>query len=379
MVRKSVSELLVLISLIAIILPNSRAQNNAPLKQDSALPRPGAITADPSVKAGDSITFHIEFDRSINVQRAYLNVNATGPGGLGVGNSVALEPGKTSYDVQVPIPFDAPGGTYRLTQVTVATVTGMHSSTLKVESVSFQVIQTGKFDLPTAAKVSINLSQSQLLWREAANLQNKIQVLKAAISALPEGKHDVRVATILRQNVLDADKALEKTESEFLKLISTQSQEPTANIFFGDLHVTYRQALDRIGASSSWSPPDFAPRIQNVGQGARYPVLAEAVFRAFEQNELAYKVVADTGSLTFDLEVDTVPQGADVSYRRRGDSFAHLQNTTNSTIRSLPYAIWFVRFEKSGFRTEDREHDPFHEQNHVVNVELQPEKKNIAK
>jgi hypothetical protein len=106
--------------------------------------------------------------------------------------------------------------------------------------------------------------------------------------------------------------------------------------------------------------------------------LAEAILPAFEQNELAYKVVADTGSLTFDLEVNTAPEGADVSYRRRGDSFEKLQNKTNSSIKALTYAIWFVRFEKTGFRTEEREHDPFHEQNHVINVELQPEKKKLA-
>jgi hypothetical protein len=110
----------------------------------------------------------------------------------------------------------------------------MHSSAIKFDSVSFQVTQEASFDFPSAAKVSINLSQSQLLRREAGNLQTKFQALKAAVSAFPEKKGDARIAKILRQNVLDAEGALEKTEEDFLGLVSTQSQKPTAGIFFGD-------------------------------------------------------------------------------------------------------------------------------------------------
>jgi hypothetical protein len=370
-----VHQLAVFAALMTMSLLSLRPQDQVPHTQDSVS---ATVRADPSVKAGDPITFHIELDRPANIPRAYVSVYCTGPENKGASGGVELEPEKLSYDIPVTIPFDAPGGTWHLTQVTVGTVTGMHSSQLTFDRLSFQVIQEGKFDLPTAAKVSINLSQSQLLHREAANLQHRIQELKAAISALPEGKRDARISAILRENVLEADKALEKTEADFLKLVSTQSQKPAASIFFGDLHVTYQQALARLKLSSSLSSPNSGPRIQTVRNDKQYPLLAEAILPAFEQNELAYKVVADTGSLTFDLEVNTAPEGADVSYRRRGDSFEKLQNKTNSSIKALTYAIWFVRFEKTGFRTEEREHDPFHEQNHVINVELQPEKKKLA-
>jgi hypothetical protein len=103
----------------------------------------------------------------------------------------------------------------------------------------------------------------------------------------------------------------------------------------------------------------------------RYPVLAQAVFRAFEQNELAYKIVSDSGTLVFDLDVSSSPTGATVSYRRRGDHYRQNVNPTNTVIKELPYAIWQVRFQKQGYREEEREHDPFRDPNHFVHVELQ--------
>jgi len=99
--------------------------------------------------------------------------------------------------------------------------------------------------------------------------------------------------------------------------------------------------------------------------------LVALTLRPMEQNELAYKVVADEGSLVFDLEVDSTPEGAAVSYYRKGDPPHANPDPTRSTIHSLPYAIWIIHFEKTGYRSEDREHDPFREPNHLVHVDLQ--------
>ena len=50
----------------------------------------------------------------------------------------------------------------------------------------------------------------------------------------------------------------------------------------------------------------------------RYSLVAQAVLRAFDVNELAYNVVADNGSLAFNLKVISEPTGAAVSDYRRG-------------------------------------------------------------
>jgi hypothetical protein len=368
-----------ILAILAVAVTASQLCAQAPTSQEQPKTTPtqsGTITTDQtSIRAGESITFHIVLDKPTDAPRSYVAVGVTGPGPVGVAGTMPLETGKTSYDVPVTIPADAPGGIWHLTQVMVGTATGMHYSNVKYDSIDFRVIQESTFVLPTAAKVSISLSQTQLLRREAGILQSKVEALKGAVLALPAGEHDPRAAGILRENVLDADKALEKTEAEFLQLESTQSQKPAATIFFGDLHLTYQRALSSLNASFQ-----LGPHVEAVKQKKQSLALEGSVVRAFELNQLAYDVVANAGSLTFDLKVNSFPPGAVVSYGRRGDSaLQHLQDPTNSAIEGLPYAIWLVRFEEPGYAVEQREHNPFTDKNHVITVELHSEKSKIAK
>jgi len=371
------------VAILIVAITASQLCAQAPTAQEqpkTAAPQTGTITTDQTIiKAGESIAFHIVLDKPIDAPNGYVAVGATGPGGVSVAGTMHVEMGKTSCDVPVTIPPDAPGGTWHVTEVRVQTTSGMHYSDVKFESVVFEVIQESTFALPTAAKVSISLSQTQLLRREAGILQNKVEALRGAVLALPAGEHDPRAARILRENVLDADRALEKTETDFLELVSSQSQKPAATIFFGDLHLTYQQALANISASLL-PPSNLAPHVQTVQHKTQSLALADSVFHAFELNQLAYDVVADTGSLTFDLKVNSIPPGAVVSYGRRGDSaFQYLQDPTNSEIEGLPYAIWLVRFEEPGYAAEQREHNPFTDKHHVITVELHSEKGKIAK
>ena len=213
--------------------------------------------------------------------------------------------------------------------------------------------------------------------RGAARLQQRIQELKANLAkqANPTGSG---VVELLRANTKEAFHALEETQSTFHKLASPESPAGAAEVFFGDLRKSYDDVLLDLEPERTRSPlggslgrpflmlTAWAPIPQT-----RYPVLAQVVFRAFEQNELAYNIVSDTGTLFFDLDVGSSPMGATVSYRRRGDPYRQLPNPTNTVIKALTYAIWQVQFQKQGYRVEEREHDPFREPNHTVHVELQ--------
>jgi hypothetical protein len=68
--------------------------------------------------------------------------------------------------------------------------------------------------------------------------------------------------------------------------------------------------------------------------------------------------------------VKSTPEGANICYYRRGDSCRPDPDLTNTTIKALPLAIWKVEFHNDGFNVETREHDPFRESNHVVEVTL---------
>ncbi len=102
-----------------------------------------------------------------------------------------------------------------------------------------------------------------------------------------------------------------------------------------------------------------------------YSPLAQVVLSAYEHNELAYDSVADSGSLYFDLRVESVPPGANISYRRRGDDqYKTSSQPTDSTVDNLPRAIWVIRFQLSGWHEQEVEFDPFTEKEYVVNAKL---------
>ncbi len=354
------------------------ALNSASFGQGTTDSVSAKVTTPRSVKAGETFSVHVELDRAPNIPRGYVNVGFSNEQHqVGVGNGIATTPDKKSYDISIEIPIDAPEGIYTLSSITVGSADGMHHAALKFERQSFAVIQPGSFSLPTEAKVTINLSQKQLLRSAAIAVQRKIETLKATLATLKEDSS--RVPGLLRQNVLDADKALSMTEKEFMDLTTTSAERANANVFFEDLHRTYELTLRQLQVTlyreSAILPVTFQRSAKTQDEA-----LESVVLRAFEHNELAYDVVADTQSLTFDLDVRTVPEGAEVSYGKRGDSsFTPLQDETNSVIKALPYAIWLVRFVKEGYAPVQREHNPFTDKNHVLAVELTPRNKKGAK
>ncbi len=321
------------------------------------------------VTAGESLTLVITIDRAPNFKGSSILLTVQSPALSGAGYQIGLVPGKTEYQLEVPIPEGAKGGTWRVTGVRFMTGAG-ENWVLPSTDYGFQVIPKKGLVYPSSAEIGMRPSQTQLLRTEALRLQAQIQDLKGQIL---EHRSDTKLLGLLRQSVITAIEALNGTEQEFTKLDNTSKSEEGARVFFGDLRTTYREADHELKAADNGRRHNLlllaaAPQAKN--EPSAYPLLAQAVLRAFEQNELAYNAVADAQSLTFSLEVSSVPKGATISYRRRGDDFKQASAPTDSTINALVFAIWIVRFEKSGFLTMEREHDPFREPNHVIHVEL---------
>jgi hypothetical protein len=178
----------------------------------------------------------------------------------------------------------------------------------------------------------------------------------------------------LRTNIDEALKALDQTEAEFESRATAKDQSNLAKTFFSDLRLDYETVdMDMGRHSASWNEGGqllTAAFPAKAKSDSVYPILAQAALRAFEGNELAYNIVAEAGSLTFDLKVASNPSGAVVSYHRRGDPPHQCPDPTTTMIPSLPYAIWFVRVEKQGYKAQEREHDAIRSTDHVVNVEL---------
>jgi hypothetical protein len=322
------------------------------------------------IRAGENFEFTVKLDRAPNFHGGALSVGFSLRDGQGsVSASVSTEPGQDVYHLQVQIPEAAHGGIWALTSLqfwnSAAWVNLPH------KDVSFRVIPNPGIVYPTSAEITVNLSQVQLLRREATHIQGRIQQLKSAVSEYVRANREGAVSPLLERNLRESVSALRATQAEFSKLTTSEAQGSKAEIFFDDLRKSYEDAISHlVRATATFKGEERLVRVSEVKKAGAEPFLS-LTLRPMEQNELAYNVVADQGSLTFDLEVDSTPEGAAVTYSRRGDPPRGNPDPTRSTIRSLAYAIWTVHFEKPGYKPEEREHDPFREPNHAVHVDLQ--------
>jgi hypothetical protein len=346
--------ILALSSVLTIFCPPASAQTSA------------TVHGPEFVKAGERFDVVITIDKAPNFTGSLIHVNVQGPK-ISFGYAIELQPGRTEYVLPVSMPGASTGGTWAI-KVSDFTTGGGEQIPMQSTKYSFQVIPQKDLVYPTTADVGMRPSQAQLLRTEAIHLQARIQDLKGQIR---EHKSGGKLTSLLRENVAKAIQALNDTDQQYRSLDSSSKQDKDSQVFFDDLRTSYREADHQLRAQEV--RPDGSKLLlvaQRQSESVIYPVVAQGVLRAFEQNEAAYNTVADAQSLTFDLEVASYPTGATVSFRRRGDEFKKSPTPTDSTIKALTFAIWIIRFEKDGFQAVEREHDPFRESNHAITVDL---------
>jgi hypothetical protein len=330
---------------------------------------------DVPVRAGEDLTFTVTLDKPPNFKGSGLLYQIAGPGG-DMQTSLPLSPGQRDYKVTYTIPAAAQGGTWTVSIIGVSDGLDLHPFSPQPKGQTFQVIANRDLVLPTSASIVVNPSQRQLLRKAAGNLQLRIQDLKAAVASYQEANQQGKIPQVLRTNVNDALKALRATETEFKSKATAQGQADIAGVFFGDLRLNYDDVLRNLEHPSGdlSRPAGFVNAAFSGKNTLPFAVIVQASLRAFEGNELAYNIVAESGSLTFDLKVTSNPSGAAVSYYRRGDPPHLYSDPTNTVVPSLPYAVWYVKVEKTGYKAQEREHDAIHSADHVVNVELSPQR-----
>jgi len=198
--------------------------------------------------------------------------------------------------------------------------------------------------------VKITSEQAPLLRSEARAVLTRTIAAREELQAV-EAKKGFEVSRqLLRAKVSETNAAVSRVNDLFMRMSPGPSQKYAAEIFFGDISRGYERVLDSI---ADLNPQKYAP-------------VRKSAFQAFERNALAYLVVADDGSLTFDLDTRSNPQGGAVSYKRTGDPYQAHPDPTDTVIHNLAYAIWTVRVQKQGYKDQDKSHDPFREKNHVL-------------
>src|SRR5437867_3899049 len=257
----------------------------------SGLVSPGYVeTNSGPVRAGEDASLDVVLDKAPNFEGGEIQVSVVGPqnSNATLTAKVKTHPGTRVYHVSVPVPASAPGGTWTVAKVIF--LTGTQEIPLSSNNQPIQVLANPNIVLPTSAQVTVTLSQAQLPRSEA--------------NPAPVGS----VAETLSKKINEELVFLATTETKFHALASSQPQlDAAASVFFGDLRLSYEEAKSqlkdrsaRLERGGSFKLASLASK-QGPTEQPRYPVLAQAVFRVFEQNELAYVTVASVGTLTFDF------------------------------------------------------------------------------
>jgi hypothetical protein len=198
--------------------------------------------------------------------------------------------------------------------------------------------------------VKITTEQASLLRSEARSILTHAFKTREKLQATWEDKNFEVRKDVLLTSVSGASDSVSRVKSLFLNMSTGFQQRRSAEIFFNNISRRYEYVR---GGISDWD-------------AQKYTLVWESVFETFEQNASAYLAVADDGSLTFDLDVNSSPQEASVSYKLYGDSYKNHPNPTNTTIQNLEYATWIVRVHKEGYKDQEKTHDPSKEKNHVL-------------
>lgn len=217
----------------------------------------------------------------------------------------------------------------------------------------FDVSASGRF----AAPVRISAAQAQLLNERAGAFESLAADTRTKATDLA-GKSNLSEATYaLHGGVNRATDAVESLKRDFEERGAkgdSGDQRAATDIFFNSIEKNLKYADD----------------FTNQYGMDRFSLAKDTTVAALNSTSSLFKVVAASGFLTFDLEVDSDPQDGDVSYKRTGESYTTYPKQTNTTIQNLAYAVWTVRVVKSGYQPQEKRHDPFRERNHLMHFTL---------
>lgn len=217
----------------------------------------------------------------------------------------------------------------------------------------FDVSGSGRF----AAPVRISTAQVELLNERAGTIESLAANTRTKATVLASKSNLSEATYTLHGGVTRATAAVESLKRDFEERGDkgdSRDHRVAADIFFGSIEKNLKYADD----------------FTNQYGLDKFSIAKDTTVAALNSTSSLFKAVADSGSLTFDLEVDSDPQDGDVSYKRTGESYAPHPKQTNTTIQNLAYAVWTVRVVKSGYQPQEKQHDPFRERNHLMHFTL---------
>jgi len=222
---------------------------------------------------------------------------------------------------------------------------------------------------PTSADLVLSVTQKQFFDTKIAQLSKLEVQLTTKIEGRAADLPELRV--FLTQIVESAEQDLTVTEGEYREQI-LKSKESPLPAFFADFHAQYqtlrvqlKAPIPGLGRANPVShakliyvqqlkkrnpaEPNAVP--QNLA--GTYPSSAKDVRGTISDNESAYRIVKETGRITFDAELSSSPKGAHIFYKKLvDDSYSDYSGMTDIQKASFELATWNFKFHKDGCTDE---------------------------
>lgn len=224
----------------------------------------------------------------------------------------------------------------------------------------------GQFQGP----VRINSKQAQILKRNAEGITALSLNTKKEVALAMNAGNKAAAKDKFTYGIGQGIPLMKKIETEFQEAVDSKTQDEVAasNFFFGGIKKNIQVEIDAVGKGGfEKNSKDY--RMGDIQTMQMPTTLEKKNVNVLDRTAILFEVVASTELLTFDLDVSSTPQNADVSYKRAGESYSHYSQNTNTTIHNLAYALWTIRAIQSN-RVQEKEHDPFREKYHVVHFDF---------
>lgn len=213
--------------------------------------------------------------------------------------------------------------------------------------------------------VKLTERQREFLSSSAETVNRHEKSLKTNLARLEPKASFNELKKLLLDTLTEARREVELNQESFTyrfipaRFTRSFIEEPdleAARMFFGEILARYDRELETIKKS---------------GQGD-YAAIRDRTLQLLSINYQAYGIVTRSGDFTFNLEIASVPQGASISYKRKGDAdYTSDGSQTKTILQNLGYAVWFVRAGLPGYKEQEKAHDPFRESNHILTFELE--------
>ncbi len=339
------------------------------------------------VTAGDHITLSLEADapplcatRVTVAFRTYDNLH-----GFALGGPIPKGQRKITFDSQIA--YDQFPGAYQSTEGSYDPCPGF--TLVKSFKVPRRILVLRPFSDPNIYPAQASLvflpSQKQFLDTKAAQLSSLDSQLTTRLESGSSDGLDLR--KFLSGIVRSAAAALDETENQYRsKILKADCPTPA---FFADFRRQYEDLLVDLGApipgTAAWNTlPEHLVYVQLVQRGATkdssvpqrrtgtFPPDAIAVKKLIDDNSAAYKYISKTGRITFTARIRSVPNGAQILYKKLiDDAYKDFSGATDIDRVELELATWIFTFRKEGCSDQPTKRiDPYDDTGPDIAVEF---------